>query len=1119
MLFSLLIALITPDNGRAAEGEAAEVSWERGDSPCRRAPRRRRLQLDRQSDGRWVLPQQLLQLGRERTLSAFRFECPLLRCERAQERALISRLLFHRQGVPFEPVTLLRGWKRILQSGLFSPSSYLLIEEDRPADFAIRLCGRPYAKISSIDFDYIGWESEWYPRLFSSELRKRLRLRRGGRLVGGEAALKTQESQLLELYERQGYVGTEINIRPTYKGTSNEEVALTIVIREGERPVQGAPLVRGNQEISDATLREALAPDLFYDLGGDFFSGTMGLGRYHRRRFREQLEALQARYRGEGWFTARIRLAGEIEEDGVIYPKIEVREGPRVWLKFSGGDSIPESVLRDALTFIESGSIDRAEVKASAEAIEQLYQASARYFTEVKTTRRVRENGDIEISFLIDEGPIVYINQLELRGIAPQRLEKIRQLISTKAVAKDGVLVTLDAASGILQDAKLIQDLQAIINEYKREGFPQVSLRCRDKREERRRRGDALLSVWSTDLVRHQCFEVKSDFATRARRRFIQVAIEINEGPQTTLRELRINSFKEIIDERLREELNALLVRLGFEDEEGKARPQIGLGQEKIEALRTFLRRTFQYRGHLRAELRARCLINGEVGSCSPSRLYRRNVDRLHFDAELGPMTRVDGLLLKGSLLTRPELIQQELMFQEGSPLGTETLFQSQSNLRSLGLFRAVNIETIGLGEAGEDDTQEPVTVVVTVEEELPMLFEGQLGFQLKDAPQLNPVAPYELLYTTSARFQHRNIFGFGWGVGSAASHQNSFADVDFGLSALPSVTGKPLDPGGDSALWQWSIVEVENPRLWGSRFRLSFHPAIFEQRLSDLRDVYRRRWRHGATLAYDFRRVQQNQGRTIDITGELIREERRTLSSSGERLPFEPSQSSFRLTLPRFVWDQRDNPLHPTKGWYLSGSYELLYDSETGSFSHRELITGQLVARMPGSQIIVVPTLRVGLIQTALLQSTLQSDFLFKAGGDGVSFPVRGYENATIEACQGVKRSQGLCEEVFSPEDEEQLSPLQVGGRFLLNGGLELRFPTYLLKDFWGALFFDFGAVATSWNAFDRQPDFFPSVGAGLRWLVTGQIPLRLDLAFPLEETTFAPQGQIIHFNIFYTL
>ena len=47
----------------------------------------------------------------------------------------------------------------------------------------------------------------------------------------------------------------------------------------------------------------------------------------------------------------------------------------------------------------------------------------------------------------------------------------------------------------------------------------------------------------------------------------------------------------------------------------------------------------------------------------------------------------------------------------------------------------------------------------------------------------------------------------------------------------------------------------------------------------------------------------------------------------------------------------------------------------------------------------------------------------------------------------------------------------------------------------------------------------FYPSAGGGLRWLVTGQIPLRLDVAMPLRETVFSKAEPRLHLNIFYQL
>ena len=117
-------------------------------------------------------------------------------------------------------------------------------------------------------------------------------------------------------------------------------------------------------------------------------------------------------------------------------------------------------------------------------------------------------------------------------------------------------------------------------------------------------------------------------------------------------------------------------------------------------------------------------------------------------------------------------------------------------------------------------------------------------------------------------------------------------------------------------------------------------------------------------------------------------------------------------------------------------------------------------------------------------VERILKTNFLFKAGGDGVSTPVRGYENASIEACGGTKsgtRTQ-RCDAVFPDgvsEGDTLILPETVGGHALVSGGLELRFPTFLGADLWGTVFVDFAAVAPAWAEMNNDR-LFPSVGGG---------------------------------------
>ena len=82
------------------------------------------------------------------------------------------------------------------------------------------------------------------------------------------------------------------------------------------------------------------------------------------------------------------------------------------------------------------------------------------------------------------------------------------------------------------------------------------------------------------------------------------------------------------------------------------------------------------------------------------------------------------------------------------------------------------------------------------------------------------------------------------------------------------------------------------------------------------------------------------------------------------------------------------------------------------------------------------------------------------------MALPIRGYEDASVEACNGSesKGRGGYCADVFPPglnATDTFAIANRVGGRAMMLGGVETRFPTFALEDFWFAAFFDFGAIA----------------------------------------------------------
>jgi outer membrane protein assembly factor BamA len=1081
---------------------------------------------------------------RGRLVTRVDLECALQRCaEDPNLHYIIQQTLRVPSWQPLIEDTLVGAWRRLLQTGLFRPDSYVIFKHDPDAPYVeLRFCARGATVVRRLDIRYDPPSSALYPKQFIGEVRKRLDIKKGGVFPNDDAFARAQEAQVRTLYERLGYEGTRVRIRPHYLDRRGELVDIDVVISEGQRPLLSPPLVRTRGALSYAEVAQAIVPDTFFDIIPDLF-GIFGLGRYDRRAIRERVEALERRLRERGYFTARVRAVGEElsrEAVGVtVRPVIDVERGPLTRVRFVGNANLSEAELSEELTFSESGAVDEVEVEQSRLRIEGRYRSIAHYYARVRAQvaqHLAVEEGDeerVDVTFFVDEGPQVYVGEVIVKGAQHLSAETVREQMLIKGVAPNGVLNLLSASAGVLQDAALNQDLERVLKRYRAEGYSRAVLRCSDPKREppaqwRKRlarqaqglRDEGSFDVWTHEVSKYTCFEVLPDTSKRAERRFLKVRFTLDEGERTSLNRLDISPFLEAMDEVTRDDAQRVLRALGFFDELGDPIPSAGLSAEKLEVVKGIVLRSLQQAGHLNASVSPLCqmLLSDKTLSapapCDLEERYGQEIERLTLKATLGPRAEVEGIILRGNLLTEPSVIRREVLLSAGRPLSSEALLLSQSNLRGLGLFRAVSIESVGLGEAPEGSRLEPVTMVVSVEENPPWQADALLGLVLKDSPLSERVAgdlfSLNLLYSTTLTLRHKNVGGRAWELGGGLTHDN--------------LISTPQDVLGDNALWNVGPF-FNNPRFLNTYIQL-YSSLTFEQSLSAQRDAYRQSGVGQVNLSYDFYNASfpstWGKGLRLDLTLEGRLERRRALSVEDERRAFNPLTQSLTLS-PRLMYDQRDNPLHPTRGFYASltanGVLSLSAQAgAAGSFSFRETLTTQWVGSFFKRRLIIVPSLRLGALQSSLQDIDLPADFFFKAGGDGVPYPVRGYSDSSIEACRGVE-SEGACASVYALSDLQRSDPARIGGRALLNFNLEARFPTFAIDNLWGAVFSDLGAVSRDLSSMGAD-DMFPSVGAGLRYLFTGQIPLRLDLAYPLRTTPFDPSAKLrLHVNILYTL
>ena len=1093
-----------------------------------------RVQLQKQSKYWEVSSNSLRLMDRYKgyKLSQFDLYCQLQQCQDPIAKSEILRAL---QIPIYQAITkknIIAMWTRLMAIGLFEQDSFLLINpkpklSKLTKELQVIICALSPPIIESIQVRY--QSSAFYPKQFLSEIYKRLNLKRGGYLPKQASYLRELESQLVASYKRLGYRGVTVQLIPIYPDNNRQRVILEIRIKEGNRPLLGSPVVEvldtdlDQESIQESTLRIArsITPDLFYDTFRDFFS-LFGIGHYDRRAARQRADQLEENLRSEGWVSARVKVIGDELYNGKMSPIISIRRGPKLNSKFQGNLALRSEDLEKELTFKNSGVIDEVELEASRQNLLKRYKSASYYYVDIKAEIKVQNPGLSEAIFVIDEGPQVYVGEVIVRGLPTQLQEEVNQSLDTKGVAANRVISTLRSSSGILQEAKLNQGLIKLVRRLQSLGYAQVSVRCANDQKRdifSPSLGSSVkkqLDIWSTDVNRYRCYRVIPDHQERNQRQLLTLLIELNLGKRTRINFVDFYPFDQTMDEQAIDEKNNLLKGLELIDDLALPVNQAGFSQDKLNLLTNYLLSFLKGQGYLRVQVKPYCQLKQGKASlteeklCDLENLYGEVVERLSFKAELGPKAEVNGLIIHGQLLTQEELLRREILLRSGSPLSADAILLSQSNLRGLGLFRSVNIKPIGLGMMPQDALVEPVTLVLNVEENLPWLLDSYVGLRLTDQTVTNELQGLNLLYTSALTIRHRNVQGKGWELGGGVSHDNLLLN--------------PTDIEGDNASWAVGPF-FKNPRLFNSYAQL-FTELVFEQGLSGQRTSYLQRLRGKGTLSYNFYNLsfpqRWGQGLTFELELEARLERQRPLSRYSERRAFTEGTPSFNIA-PTLVYDQRDNPIHPTRGFYFTAGVDFLgsQDLFKGVVSFKETLNAQWVRAWFKKQLLFVPSLKLGAVQSQLRDAQLtmsNADFLFTAGGDGVIYPVRGYPASVINTCTVAKRNQNLCETLSNEFTPNPSDLVNFAGRAVFNMNVEARFPSFLINQLWLAGFADVGAISESLGQFERQL-FYPSIGAGIRYLLPGQVPLRLDIAYPLRETAFSAQSLAYHFNFFYVL
>jgi outer membrane protein assembly factor BamA len=775
----------------------------------------------------------------------------------------------------------------------------------------------------------------------------------------------------------------------------------------------------------------------------------------------------------------------------------------------------------DTLPFGESGSFERDEAMRGVDTLAAELRARGYPFAEVRLVHRVlgpqvgRRNGDSEVTGIID-----YFVTLNLE----RRLEGIRvegnAAASTATIA--GLMKTgpydFFGGSGAFDEARVLADLQAIAAWYRERGFfafrfvPPVA-----------RPGYELVRFGGDDRP----FAVEK-LPTSPH---LMLVIRVDEGERARLGAVTLTGLT-LLSQAEAERLS------GFSSGRPLGPAPLRDGLEK-------LARWYRQRGHHRLTLSPTCrdAASGDVIECTPEGLAGHHVIDFSLAVVEGPLVRVAAVVWRGNAETDVHVLVRDLP-KRGEVLDFDRINDAVRKMRALAIFNSVRVDVAGL----EDDPPRDVVLVVAVEETQYRFLDVALGVRSIQRANIGRVPTWAASGAGVLVDQgDRLTTGFGRGfpldipdlmltfdfeyldlnsLGRGNRLQIPF-DAGFSLSQFlrlatfnPSYTiPRLLD--GDLTLTARGIAEMDRVTDPLDRLELGLEGDLLVPILETMSAGFNMR----ASIiqlqppADDcvYCLVGPPLGYGSGLGQELAEDASDEVACDGDAEGDACADGGFRPQFTvglRWRWDTQDTPLHPTRGVALAASTSFILDRDRLSSApvFNQFLKWDASARAALSLGSIVAAAYAHYGGSATFdEAFLPADERFTLGG---SNGMRGFAD------------NGICR--YDRDGKlDPTCPSEFGGNVVVNGSFELRVPVLASAGVWIGAFFDWGALARSHDEL-YPASFRLSSGVGVRWLLGGLFPIRLDVGFPLLErrcVAYRDDGSCVreepsqvHFGLLYT-
>jgi outer membrane protein insertion porin family len=692
---------------------------------------------------------------------------------------------------------------------------------------------------------------------------------------------------------------------------------------------------------------------------------------------------------------------------------VSLQIGPTVTIAFEG-DPIPKEKRSELVPIAREASVDEDLIEDAIQRIRAFLNQQGHWKADA-TASREEGDGTLRVVFTVHRGPQYRVTDrgVEMRGNRAVATEQFR-----------ASLVKLQA-NEIFVESNLSSAVSAIAGQYQRLGYAQGKVSA------------------SVD-------ELTDGGASPVLAR-VRPVITIVEGPLTLVGDISFDGNTRVPTDQLRAVVTSTRDAPYFE-------PRVVTDREAV---------LLEYRN------RGFASANVVVTPLPTADGTRAD---LRFHITEGQQTFVDHILIIGNNRTDERVIKQELLLEEGKPLGLEDLIESQRRLGALGLFRRIRVEELSHGSSATD-------VLVTVEEAAATTFSYGGGIEATKAL----IEGVEGQAQERIEFAPRGFFDVG---------RRNLGGKNRSVDLFTRVSLRPSDPEpGTTNTTPFGFLEYRvvgtftQPRAIGGNADLSLTIAAEQGRRSSFNfarkgvnaEIARRlrpglraygRYSFGTTRTFDERLSLEDQARI-------------------DRLFPQVRLSGFSGGMSR---DTRDDVLDPERGTFVSGEGTVAARALGGQVGFlKSYVQGLWFRRLPArKRIVFASRLALGLAD-GFPRDVTQTDI----EGQPVTITVEDLPASERFFAGGDTTIRGFALDTVGAPNTISPSGFPRGGNALLLMNGELRVPVW--RDVGAALFIDGG------NVFDRVTEMDlgelrGSVGFGLRYK-SPIGPIRFDVGFKLDR------------------